>query len=199
MADQTLQIAAYLAQSYANGPGLRSVIWLQGCPFRCPGCFNPEFWPFAGGDEYTVADLAARLLAEKDTEGVSFSGGEPFTQALPLAYLAEQLQQAGKGIVIFTGFTWAKLQYQAKQLQYQINPGTKRLLTFCDLLIAGPYQQQRHTKHPLLASANQELVHLSNRYRNHVFKPRCVEYHIAKTGIITATGFPARSNNLKGT
>jgi anaerobic ribonucleoside-triphosphate reductase activating protein len=57
-----LQLAAYLPRSRANGPGLRSVVWVQGCLFRCPGCFNPDFLPFAGGWVVPAAEVAEWLL-----------------------------------------------------------------------------------------------------------------------------------------
>jgi len=107
---ETLRIAAFLRRSRANGPGVRSVLWVQGCPFRCAGCFNPNFLPFAGGREAAPAAVAAWMLAETDTEGVSFSGGEPFAQAGALAELAERARGAGKGVLIFTGYEAAALR-----------------------------------------------------------------------------------------
>lgn len=178
-----LQIAAWLPRSRANGPGLRSVVWVQGCPFHCPGCFNPDFLPFAGGRAVTVADLAAWLLAEADTEGVSFSGGEPFAQAGQLAEVAEGVRAAGKGVLIFTGF-------QATTLQTSANPGVRRLLAAADLLVAGPYQRENPSRHPLLASANQELVFLTDRYRTVNLGPRRTEFRIGGDGAVTVTGFP---------
>jgi len=186
MATDILQWAAYLPRSRANGPGLRSVLWVQGCPFRCPGCFNPEFWPFTGGQRGAVGELAERLLAEPDTEGVSFSGGEPFAQALPLAQVAERARAAGKGILVFTGFSVAALRASDQ-------PGVRRLLAATDLLVAGPYEQERPCRHhPLLASANQNLVYLTGRYRDQNLGPRRVEYRIGAQGVVTVTGFPAK-------
>ena len=178
-----LQLAAYLPRSRANGPGLRSVVWVQGCPFRCPGCFNPDFLPFAGGRTVPASEVAAWVLAEEDTEGVSFSGGEPFAQAGALATVAEQVRAAGKGVLIFTGFAVATLRQSA-------NPGVRRLLTAADLLIAGPYQRDHPSRQPLLASANQERVFLTERYRTADFGPRRTEFHIGTAGTVAVTGFP---------
>jgi anaerobic ribonucleoside-triphosphate reductase activating protein len=179
----SLQIAAWLPRSQANGPGLRSVVWVQGCPFRCPGCFNPDFLPFAGGRTVAVAEVAAWLLAEADTEGVSFSGGEPFAHAVALAEVAERVRAAGKGVLIFTGF-------QAATLEKSVKPSIRRLLAAADLLVAGPYQQNQPHRHPLLASANQELVFLTERYRTTDLGPRRTEFRIGTDGAVTVTGFP---------
>ena len=104
-----IQLAAFLPHSRANGPGLRSVLWVQGCPFRCLGCFNKDFLDFNGGRTVTITEVVNWILAETDTEGVSFSGGEPFSQAAPLAKVAELVHQAGKGVLVFTGFTYNAL------------------------------------------------------------------------------------------
>jgi anaerobic ribonucleoside-triphosphate reductase activating protein len=179
-----LHLAAYLPRSRANGPGLRSVAWVQGCPFRCPGCFNPDFWPFTGGQQVTVEALAGWILAEPATEGVSFSGGEPFAQAAALAQLAERVRDGGKGVLVFSGFPAAALEASS-------HPGFRRLLAAADLLVAGPYERDRPCRHPLLASANQELVYVTQRYRGLDLGPRRVEYRIGAGGKMTVTGFPA--------
>jgi anaerobic ribonucleoside-triphosphate reductase activating protein len=180
----TLQLAAFLPHSRANGPGLRSVLWVQGCALRCEGCFNPGFQPFAGGYESTVEEVTALLLAQPDTEGVSFSGGEPFAQAAALAEVAEAVRAAGKGVMIFTG-------YEAETLRASRNPGMQRLLAAADLLAAGPYRRDLPQRHPLLASTNQELVYLTERYRGVELGPRRSEFRIGIDGSISVTGFPA--------
>ena len=179
----TLKLAAFLPHSRANGPGLRSVLWVQGCSLRCDGCFNADFQPFAGGYESTVDEVIDLLLAQPDTEGVSFSGGEPFAQAAALAEVAEAVRAAGKGVMIFTG-------YEAATLRASRNPGMQRLLAAADLLAAGPYRRDQPQRHPLLASSNQELLYLTERYRGAELGPRRSEFRIGTDGVVSATGFP---------
>lgn len=179
----TLKLAAFLPHSRANGPGLRSVLWVQGCPLRCEGCFNPDFQPYSGGYESTVDKVIALLLAQPDTEGVSFSGGEPFAQAAALAEVAEAVRAAGKGVMIFTG-------HEAAALRASRNPGAQRLLAATDLLAAGPYRRDLPLRHPLLASSNQELVYLTERYRGVELGPRRSEFRIGVDGGMSVTGFP---------
>jgi anaerobic ribonucleoside-triphosphate reductase activating protein len=181
--NEILQMAAYLSHSTANGPGNRSVVWVQGCPLRCPGCFNPNFQPTDGGESVHVMTLIERLLAESFTEGVSFSGGEPFAQATAVAAIARNLQLAGKGVLLFTGFYYETLQMRADN-------GTRDLLAHTDLLVAGPYQRHLPYQHQLLSSSNQQLIFLTSRYRHIDFGKRRVEYRINAQGLMTVTGFP---------
>jgi len=86
---------AFIPASRANGPGLRSVVFFQGCSLACPGCFNPESHPFTGAD-VTVPAVAERVLQarkEYGVEGVTFSGGEPMQQAPALLELIRTLHQ----------------------------------------------------------------------------------------------------------
>lgn len=184
MKNDYLHIAAYLPRSHANGPALRSVLWVQGCPFRCAGCFNPDFLPFAGGRKVAPRDVADWMLTESETEGVTFSGGEPFAQAGALAAVAERVRAAGKGVLVFTG-------YDAVELQSSSNLGFRQLLEAADLLVAGRYRSEMPGRHALLASANQELVFLTQRYWGADFGGRRrTEFRITASGAITVSGFP---------
>lgn len=183
--NDSLRVAAYVARSRVNGPGVRAVVWVQGCPFRCPGCFNPEFQPFAGGSATSAGALAERILADPDTEGVTVSGGEPFAQAAALACVAEIVRGAGRSVLVFTGYPWSELQASAE-------PAHQALLAQTDVLVAGPYQQDNTVRHALLASANQELVFLTDRYTEDDVGPpqRRVEIQIDREGTRIMTGFP---------
>ena len=75
-----LRLAQFLPQTRVEGPGLRAAIWVQGCPIHCPGCAVPEYWDFHGGTSIRVEDLANKILSIPNLEGVTFAGGEPFTQ-----------------------------------------------------------------------------------------------------------------------
>ncbi len=130
-----------------------------------------------------MAEMVALLLAQPNTEGVSFSGGEPFTQAAALAEVAEAMHAAGKGVLIFTG-------HEAWALRTSRSSGVRRLLSATDLLVAGPYRSDLPQSHPLLASANQELVYLTERYRCMELGLRRSEFRISAGGMVSATGFP---------
>lgn len=68
-----------------DGPGVRFVLFMQGCPLRCAYCHNPDTWDFTQGMEYTAEDIFQKVLRYKayfgDTGGITVSGGEPLIQA----------------------------------------------------------------------------------------------------------------------
>ena len=82
-----------------DGPGLRYVIFLQGCPLRCVYCHNPETWDPAGGTEYAPEELVEKVLRCRsyfgEQGGVTVSGGEPLLQAPFVTELFRQLKEAG--------------------------------------------------------------------------------------------------------
>lgn len=155
-----VNMAAFLPQSRANGPGRRAVVWVQGCPRSCPECFNQEMLAFTDRQIIAVDQLACRILTLQGIEGVTFSGGEPFMQAAALATLAELLVAEGLNIVTFTGYSYAELKQGGAA-------DVNRLLAATDLLVAGPYEQEHAGQQYLLASTNQELVFLTDRLQQH--------------------------------
>ena len=83
-----------------DGPGIRVVVFMQGCSLRCKYCHNPDMWQFSGGKEYTPEQLLKKLLAfktyfEASGGGVTFSGGEPLQQPEFLAETLRLCKQAG--------------------------------------------------------------------------------------------------------
>lgn len=184
-----LNIAAFLPRSRANGPGLRAVVWVQGCARGCPGCFNPEMQPFTEREIVAEEELAGRILAIDGIEGVTFSGGEPFAQAAPLAAVAEKLAAAGLNIVIFTGYTLPELQGSA-------DADWLRLLATTDLLVAGSYVENIPSNRYLCGSDNQQLFFLTDRLKYHpdIKNPneQLLEFVIDGSGNITVTGFKVK-------
>jgi anaerobic ribonucleoside-triphosphate reductase activating protein len=184
-----LNLAGFLARSAVNGPGIRAVVWVQGCPFRCEGCFNETFQPFSPAMQVTVSELAKTILSLPGIDGVTFSGGEPFAQAGPLALLGELLRTAGLSMVTYTGYT-------ADQLARGDDPAWPALLAATDLLIAGPYIAALSRPDPLKGSANQQVIPLGTRLvsptrtRAYDTSSGRTEFTITPDGTITTTGFP---------
>lgn len=175
----------FVTQSRANGPGERAVIWAQGCPRKCPGCFNPDTHSFAKRELVTVEELESRILAIKGIDGVTFSGGEPFEQARELAKLAKRLHKHELSVVCYTGYTLEELKAGNRK-------EWNDLLGQVDLLIDGPYVQEMRCHEPYRGSANQRLILLTNRIRSEeVFgNNQTAEFTLGADGTVEQTGFP---------
>lgn len=97
------------------GPGLRMVLWLSGCDFRCPGCIDPAQWRQESGKEIDVSEL--RLIyneARDNIAGITFSGGEPLRQSHSLLSFLKCLPpQLDK--MLFTGYTSNELSPEQRQ------------------------------------------------------------------------------------
>ncbi|MFZ1935257.1 MAG: 4Fe-4S single cluster domain-containing protein [Thermoguttaceae bacterium] len=142
------------------GPGLRAVLWLQGCPFRCPGCVEPETQPFRGGQELDVASLADEIIRLPRIEGVTFSGGEPLAQAAALLNLVVSIEEKRDlSFMCYTGYTMEYLLQQG-------SPAQKALINRLDILIDGPYIAARHTDLRWRGSDNQKVHLLTRRYQH---------------------------------
>ena len=82
-----------------DGPGVRCVVFVQGCPLRCICCHNPDTWDFSGGEEIETDELCRRILRFKTyfgkNGGVTVSGGEPLMQAKFVEELFRKLKEQG--------------------------------------------------------------------------------------------------------
>lgn len=83
-----------------DGPGIRTVVFMQGCPLHCPWCSNPESQPVDGGSFRTISDILDEVERDKDYYdasggGVTFSGGEPLLHAGAFLELVEEARRRG--------------------------------------------------------------------------------------------------------
>jgi len=182
---QQLNIAAFSARTQALGPGIRAVIWVQGCPFNCPGCIAPGWIPFTRGILITPEELLEKIDLAK-IDGLTFSGGEPMEQALGLSKLARLARQKKDvNIICFTGYRYERL------LTNPPNPGVQDLLETVDVLIDGPYIQSKNNSVGLRGSSNQRIIHLTSQLSMYDFETqsRRVEVSISN-GELAFVGIP---------
>ena len=153
-----LRVATIVDDTLAEGPGRRWALWVQGCPIRCAGCCNPEMFDERGGTEWCVEELVARIPA--GVEGVTFLGGEPFSQARELAVLARAARDRGLTVMVFSG-------HRLEELRERIDAAD--LLAQIDLLVDAPYDRHRPEPAPpggrrWIGSTNQTMHHLTTAY-----------------------------------
>lgn len=186
----SIRISRIEKRTRVEGPGLRYAIWVQGCPIRCEGCFNPHTWEMEGGvmqeTDEIFRDIEYTWKTTPELEGVTFLGGEPFSQANELSLLAKRIKEIGLSIVTFTGYEYTKIMNST-------NPSWHRLVKETDLLIDGPYMQsQQDFSRPWIGSKNQQYRFLTNVYK-HLKEsitsiPNKLEIRLHPNGTITANG-----------
>jgi anaerobic ribonucleoside-triphosphate reductase activating protein len=150
-----MRLSGITPESLVDGPGLRYVIFTQGCHHACPHCHNQQSWDVSGGKEYTVKQIIRFIKQQKKIKrGVTFSGGEPFLQAEELAQAALAAHQRGWDVVTYTGFTY-------EELIADNNDGVKALLAETDILIDGKYVHKlRSVKLQFRGSSNQRIINI---------------------------------------
>ena len=117
----------------ANGPGIRTTIFVTGCTHKCHNCFNEEYQDFDFGDPWTqrVTDEIIEDLKLDEVKGLTILGGEPFQNEVDLLQVIRDIKkEVQKDIWIFSGYTYEEiLKYQDK----------KKLLEECDVLVDGRF------------------------------------------------------------
>ena len=147
-----LRIAGTVKDSIVDGPGIRYVIFTQGCPHHCPGCHNPQTHDFQDGYEKAQEEILKEIFQNPILSGVTFSGGEPFCQPEELLPIAEAIKEKGIHLMIFTG-------YLLEQLQEMKNPAVKRLLELADMIVDGPFVlAERNLTLSYRGSENQRVI-----------------------------------------
>jgi anaerobic ribonucleoside-triphosphate reductase activating protein len=135
-----------------DGPGFRYVVFVQGCHFRCPGCHNSQLQIFDGGRPITVDEILDAIRDNPLLDGLTLSGGDPFTQAESCAVLAEEVRALGLSVFTYTGYTFEALWLAE-------NPVWRRLITATDVLVDGPFmREQRNIDLRFRGSSNQRLI-----------------------------------------
>jgi anaerobic ribonucleoside-triphosphate reductase activating protein len=193
-----LNIAATMGKSRANGPGIRAVIWVQGCTIGCPGCYNAFTHPHEAASLHSPKQVAEWILSIDGIEGITFSGGEPFEQAAAITEVVKNVlnEKPFLTVFIFSGFEFIDLESNT-------HTAVKELLSLTDLLSSGPYVLKLRDESLLWrGSSNQELRYLSQRYNSDLeyewLKNSPFEEYTIQEEQIQFTGFGGVfSENLK--
>lgn len=151
----------------ANGPGVRTALFVQGCPIHCKGCFNQDTWDFRGGKHFVKS--TQREIFDSMNEhiaGLSILGGEPLVHwnEPDVTKLAKDFKQQfpDKTIWLWTGYEWDKVQHSD-------------IMQYIDVCVAGPYvEETRDLSLAYCGSRNQEVIDvkatIKNGYKKVYFK-----------------------------
>src|SRR5437588_5420769 len=190
---------AFVPASRANGPGMRAVVYFQGCSLHCENCWNPATHKFRGV-EVPVFEVVQRFEGASQSallEGATFSGGEPMQQAEALLELMKEFRRIAPGVSLgmFTGYTESELacgRFMTRlgatvEQKWDLWQAVRGLLDFA---VMGRYDQTQPSIATLRTSKNQRLVLFSSRYHEGDFGPQLVEISIEESGKSVLTGFP---------
>lgn len=149
-----IRIAGTVEDSIVDGPGLRFVVFAQGCPHHCEGCHNPETHDFSGGRITTTDELFEQCMENPLCSGVTFSGGEPFSQPQAFYELGSRFKSAGKHLMCYSGWTFEELVGKSLKEEY-----VGKLLSILDVLVDGRFDISKRSLSLLFrGSENQRLI-----------------------------------------
>lgn len=156
-----MRYAGIIENDFVNGEGVCVSFWTQGCPFRCPGCHNPQTWDFNGGIDAEEDSLIEHILESLNANGVqrnlSILGGEPLCEEnadfIELLTYWVRVHYPNIKIYLWTGYTLEQLRERALT-----NPLINNILERVDMLAAGPFiLAERDITLPFVGSKNQKV------------------------------------------
>lgn len=144
--------------SIVDGPGLRAVIWTQGCHHNCKGCHNPTTHSFEGGALVPVELVCEELSKLEYHTGVTFSGGDPMYQVEACNEIAKFAKTLGLNIWVYTGFTYEEILKLSQK-----NKAYMDFLHNIDVLVDGRFVLEKRNLNLLFrGSENQRLIDVKN-------------------------------------
>lgn len=158
-----MNYAAIKTYDIANGPGVRTVLFVSGCTRHCKDCFQPQTWDFDYGEPFTqeVAGQVLQTLAPPQIAGLTLLGGEPFEPRNRPAVrdFLRQVRAAypQKSIWAFTGFLYDELAG---------DPVAREIFSMLDVLVDGPFvAAQKNLTLRFRGSENQRLIDMKQTLR----------------------------------
>ncbi|MBR2784691.1 MAG: anaerobic ribonucleoside-triphosphate reductase activating protein [Clostridia bacterium] len=133
--DDKIRIAGLVEESIVDGPGIRFVVFTQGCPHGCKGCHNPQTHDVNGGRDESIEKIASMIDSDPLLKGVTLSGGEPFMQAGKLVKLLNKIKNEKLNVITYTGFKYEELIEKANAENKYLE-----LLKASDILIDGEFE-----------------------------------------------------------
>ncbi len=145
------RIFGFEQNSIVDGPGVRLVIFFQGCLKHCKGCHNPGSWLLHGGEKTDTEVFKKMMASDPLLAGITLSGGEPFLQPTAALELARFAHSRKLSVWCYSGYTFEEIS------EWEDN--RKQLLQEIDVLVDGPFEMDKRSLDiPWRGSTNQRLV-----------------------------------------
>lgn len=119
-----LEVAGWKKMSCDDGPGMRSVLFLQGCSMDCEGCHNKIAQKRGNGELRDVVEIADSIIQKCHNKRLTISGGEPLEQWEALKELVTMLADRGFDICIYTGWSKDKIPDEVFQMVNYVKIGS---------------------------------------------------------------------------
>lgn len=162
MGNEVIHIAGVVKESIVDGPGIRYVIFTQGCPHHCEGCHNPQTHDYQGGQCVKISKILEDIQKDPLLKGVTISGGEPFMQAKQVAHLIQRLDRSKYDVMVYTGYQYESLVKSANEKN-----GYMELLKSSDILMDGKFDMKlKCDTIPYRGSSNQRAIDLKQSLVN---------------------------------
>jgi anaerobic ribonucleoside-triphosphate reductase activating protein len=157
-----IKVSGIINESIVDGPGIRMVIFSQGCKHNCKGCHNQHTHSFEDGKYVEIDKILSDIKNNFLLDGVTLSGGDPFEQAETFAELAREVKKMGKNVVTYTGYTFEQLiKYSSER------KGFRELLENTDMLIDGPFiMEEKSLELKFRGSKNQRIIDVPKSIRD---------------------------------
>lgn len=144
------RLAGEIKHSLVNGPGIRYVVFFQGCPHHCEGCQNPETHDVSGGIEANTDDVMERIRKAKFLDGVTISGGDPLMQPEACGLIAKAAHEMGLSVWVYTGWRMEDVLGNAHK---------RDALRYADILVDGQFISALQGEETLFrGSSNQRFI-----------------------------------------
>ncbi|MBU4438635.1 MAG: anaerobic ribonucleoside-triphosphate reductase activating protein [Acetobacterium sp.] len=157
--NEKVRIAGVIKESIVDGPGIRFVVFAQGCPHHCDGCHNPATHDFNKGNLIEIETIINEMKRNPLLDGITLSGGEPFEQPEAFGELARRSKALGYHVMTYTGYTYETLMEKKDEQRL-------RLLENTDLLVDGKFEaEQKSLMLKFRGSKNQRIIDLNKSRR----------------------------------
>lgn len=169
-----MRYASIRKMDISNGEGVGISLFVQGCPYHCKGCFNPETWDFNSGKEWTeeIQNTFLELANKPQIKRVSILGGEPLCEEnlIGVWQLIKKIRERylwDKKIWLYTGSVWEDYPHINRytesvlddQRSWVLREIPKLIIQNCNILVDGPYiHELRDISLPFRGSSNQRII-----------------------------------------
>lgn len=146
-----MRLAGIVRDSIVDGPGIRDVIFVQGCGRHCEGCHNKQTWDYDGGEYWSTTSIMNEL--SDSSNDITISGGEPLDQFDALLRLLKRIRYTtNKRVWLYTGNT----------MKEPISSVYKTLFYYVDVIVDGHFIEELKDPNLLFrGSSNQRIIDLN--------------------------------------